>query len=60
MGLALDEPKERDTVVDQEDIKFLLGPELKSIFSYGHHVEVDYNPYWKSFRVRLEGVEECC
>ena len=54
MGLALDEPKEKETLTNINGIDVLVSPEVQS---YAGHSVVDYltSPYGEGFTVRGTG-----
>ncbi len=59
MGLALDEPNESDHKYVEEDITFVISPDIHSWLPRGTPIRINYNRYWGGFTVSLDGYGTC-
>jgi hypothetical protein len=57
--LALDEPKDHDHRVEQDGLRFAMGPELRIWFAFGRSIHIDYDRWTDGFPVYLSGAR-CC
>ncbi len=62
MGVAPDEAKENDEQIAIGDLRFLLAPEVKRVFSEqgGLHIDYQVNDWGGRFEIQFDQGGECC
>jgi iron-sulfur cluster assembly protein len=62
MGMALDEPKQEDLVLEREGYRLVFDPEMTGVIRSKGGLKIDYvdQPDQKGFRVVLADAAEGC
>jgi len=59
--MALDEPKDEDTTIDEGDIKFLMDPQTTDVVRQSGGLTIDYvnESYRRGYMLRLGSSSDC-
>ena len=60
MGLALDEPQDDDTKLDEHGVTFLVDPKVRDLVRASGDVRIVYHEHEDRFSVALGRGGSCC